>query len=251
MLAAGTIARANVNVALVKYWGKRDPELNLPATGSISLTLEGLSVSYFLRASRMYDSLMQMGRWFGYRPGYLDLCRLFTTSQLVKWYRHIALAETELHEFIADRAPRVAYYSEDRGLVAAPDATDVLVVDPIDGTRPAMAGLESACVAVALAPLRDGDPTMDDVEIGCVVEIKTGDWYLAVRGRGVESTRPVSLSPNTENGLAISLPLPFPMPSPPQPSDQPQSTKTMPTTAIATYDIIIMLRTDLARVMPP
>jgi len=44
MLAAGTTARANVNVALVKYWGKRDPELNLPATGSISLTLEGLSV---------------------------------------------------------------------------------------------------------------------------------------------------------------------------------------------------------------
>src|SRR5215467_13230639 len=44
MLAAGTTARANANLALVKYWGKRDPELNLPATGSISLTLEGLSV---------------------------------------------------------------------------------------------------------------------------------------------------------------------------------------------------------------
>jgi myo-inositol-1(or 4)-monophosphatase len=111
-----------------------------------------------------------------------------------------ALAEAELQEFLAERAPRVAYYSEDRGLVAAPDATDVLVVDPIDGTRPAMAGLESACVAVALAPLGDGHPTMDDVEIGCVVEIKTGDWHLAVRGGGVESTRPVSLSPNTEIG---------------------------------------------------
>ena len=65
----------------------------------------------------------------------------------------------------------------------------MLVVDPIDGTRPAMAGLESACVAVALAPLGDGDPTMDDVEIGCVVEIKTGDWFLATRGHGVESSR--------------------------------------------------------------
>ena len=84
--------------------------------------------------------------------------------------------------------------------MAAPDATDVLVVDPIDGTRPAMAGLESACVAVALAPLGDGEPTMADVEIGCVVEIKSGDWYLAVRGRGVESTRAVSLSPNAEIG---------------------------------------------------
>jgi hypothetical protein len=44
----------------------------------------------------MYDTLMQMGRWFGYRPGYLDLCRLFTTHTLKAWYRHIALAEEEL-----------------------------------------------------------------------------------------------------------------------------------------------------------
>ena len=63
---------------------------------SRGLTLEGLSVSYFLRTSQMYDTLMQMGRWFGYRPGYLDLCRLFTSPQLVEWYRHIALAEEEL-----------------------------------------------------------------------------------------------------------------------------------------------------------
>jgi hypothetical protein len=63
---------------------------------SRGLTLEGLSVSYFLRTSRMYDTLMQMGRWFGYRPGYLDLCRLFTTATLRRWYRHIALAEEEL-----------------------------------------------------------------------------------------------------------------------------------------------------------
>lgn len=63
---------------------------------SRGLTLEGLSISYFLRTSRMYDTLMQMGRWFGYRPGYLDLCRLFTTRTLRDWYRHIALAEDEL-----------------------------------------------------------------------------------------------------------------------------------------------------------
>jgi myo-inositol-1(or 4)-monophosphatase len=94
----------------------------------------------------------------------------------------------------------MAFYSEDRGLVAAPDAVDVLVVDPIDGTRPAMAGLESACVAVALSPLGDGEPIMTDVEVGCVVEIKTGDWYLAARGAGVESSRPVRLSGETDVG---------------------------------------------------
>jgi len=109
-----------------------------------------------------------------------------------------AIAEAALEEFIAERAPRLAFYSEDRGLVAQPDATDVLVVDPIDGTRPAMAGLESACVAVALAPLGDGQPTMADIELGCVVEIKSGDWFLAQRGSGVQSTRPVRLSAATE-----------------------------------------------------
>lgn len=62
------------------------------------LTLEGLCVSYFLRASRMYDTLMQMGRWFGYRPGYLDLCRLYTTSELTHWFGLITEAAEELRE---------------------------------------------------------------------------------------------------------------------------------------------------------
>ena len=63
---------------------------------SRGLTLEGLSVSYFLRASKMYDTLMQMGRWFGYRPGYVDLCRLFTSEELNEWFRHITIASEEL-----------------------------------------------------------------------------------------------------------------------------------------------------------
>ncbi|MBC5774344.1 Z1 domain-containing protein [Pontibacter sp. KCTC 32443] len=63
---------------------------------SRGLTLEGLSVSYYLRASRMYDTLMQMGRWFGYRPGYVDLCRLYTSRELNEWFCHITLASEEL-----------------------------------------------------------------------------------------------------------------------------------------------------------
>jgi len=62
------------------------------------LTLEGLCVSYFVRTTKMYDTLMQMGRWFGYRPGYLDLCRLYTSPDLVKWFGHIADASEELRE---------------------------------------------------------------------------------------------------------------------------------------------------------
>ena len=62
------------------------------------LTLEGLCTSYFVRTTKMYDTLMQMGRWFGYRPGYLDLCRLYTSPDLVKWFGHIAEASEELRE---------------------------------------------------------------------------------------------------------------------------------------------------------
>lgn len=65
---------------------------------SRGLTLEGLTISYFLRASKMYDTLMQMGRWFGYRPGYIDLCRLYTTRELTEWFEHIADASEELRE---------------------------------------------------------------------------------------------------------------------------------------------------------
>jgi hypothetical protein len=63
---------------------------------SRGLTLEGLSVSYFLRNSQMYDTLLQMGRWFGYRDGYCDLCRIFMPDYTASWYAHIAEAVEEL-----------------------------------------------------------------------------------------------------------------------------------------------------------
>jgi hypothetical protein len=62
------------------------------------LTLEGLCTSYFLRTARMYDTLMQMGRWFGYRDGYLDVCRLYTPHEMVEWFGHIADAAEELRQ---------------------------------------------------------------------------------------------------------------------------------------------------------
>jgi myo-inositol-1(or 4)-monophosphatase len=106
-------------------------------------------------------------------------------------------AERFLESFLAERAPELAFYSEDRGLVV-PDggaATEVLVVDPIDGTRPAMAGLESCCVSIAAAPLRD-DVRMGEVTAGCVVEIPSGAVFLAERGRGLVESPPVRLSRN-------------------------------------------------------
>ena len=108
-------------------------------------------------------------------------------------------AEVLLESFLAERAPGVAFYSEDRGLVmpGGGEAEQVLVVDPIDGTRPAMAGLESCCVSVAVAPLREG-VTMGEVSVGCVIEIPSGTVFLAERGQGLVEGPPVRLSANEE-----------------------------------------------------
>ena len=104
-------------------------------------------------------------------------------------------AESLMEEFLARRAPEVAFYSEDRGMVKpARDPSWVLIVDPIDGTRPALAGFESACVSVAAAAL-DGEPVMGDVRAGCIVEIKSGAGFLAERGAGLEPAP--GLSSNT------------------------------------------------------
>jgi myo-inositol-1(or 4)-monophosphatase len=102
-------------------------------------------------------------------------------------------AEGFLERFLEEHAPDVAFYSEDRGLVQPKNNSEgsgwVLVVDPIDGTRPAMAGLESCCVSVAAAKLT-GEPTMGDVQVGCIAEIKSGATFVAERGAGVELRDP-------------------------------------------------------------
>ena len=104
-------------------------------------------------------------------------------------------AEEVLEDFLEARAPGLAFFSEHRGLVAPEGADTVLVVDPIDGTRPALAGLESCCVSIAAAPLREG-VTMGEVTLGCVAEIPSGVVFLAERGAGLVEGPPVRLSAN-------------------------------------------------------
>ncbi|MBB6698358.1 Z1 domain-containing protein [Clostridium algidicarnis] len=78
--------------------------LRVIAVGGLSLsrglTLEGLVISYFYRNSKMYDTLMQMGRWFGYRKGYEDLCRIWMAEDSIQWYEHISVATDELRNEI-------------------------------------------------------------------------------------------------------------------------------------------------------
>ncbi len=90
--------------ASLDYSLYRESGLRVIAVGGNSLsrglTLEGLSTSYFFRNSQMYDTLLQMGRWFGYRDGYSDLCRIWLSEEATHWYRHIALASEELRSEI-------------------------------------------------------------------------------------------------------------------------------------------------------
>ena len=65
-------------------------------TLSRGLTLEGLTVSYFVRAAGAYDTLLQMARWFGFRFGYEDLPRIWMTEELRQWFRHLATVEREI-----------------------------------------------------------------------------------------------------------------------------------------------------------
>ncbi len=90
----------------------KPPGVRVIAVGGNSLsrglTLEGLSTSYFLRNAKGYDTLLQMGRWFGYRDGYGDLCRLWLTDEADGWYRHVTEATAELKRDFARMKRRKA-----------------------------------------------------------------------------------------------------------------------------------------------
>jgi myo-inositol-1(or 4)-monophosphatase len=97
-------------------------------------------------------------------------------------------AEHRLEAHMRECLPAWAYYSEDRGLQGAVEPELILVVDPIDGTRPAAAGFEMACVSVAAVPPVE-TPTMGDVLAGVIQEIKSGDLFAAARGAAVTMRR--------------------------------------------------------------
>lgn len=85
-------------------YDRNGESLTAIAVGGLSLsrglTLEGLTISYMHRTTSTYDTLMQMGRWFGYRPGYEDLCRVYLPPQSIDWYRFIAEKTEDLRDQI-------------------------------------------------------------------------------------------------------------------------------------------------------
>lgn len=123
--------------------------LRVIAVGGMSLsrglTLEGLVTSYFYRNSKMYDTLMQMGRWFGYRKGYADICRIFMSKASIEWYRYISDATDELREEVK-RYEDTGLTPRDFGLRVRSDMTSLLVT-----ARNKMRSAESRTCVISLS----------------------------------------------------------------------------------------------------
>ena len=83
---------------------KKYPSMRIIAIGGLALsrglTLKGLMTSYFYRNTSTFDVLMQMGRWFGYRPNYDDLCQIWTSHTSARWYEEITRSTEELKDDI-------------------------------------------------------------------------------------------------------------------------------------------------------
>lgn len=80
-----------------------EPQVQIIIGGNVlsrGVTLEGLVVSYFLRTASAYDTLLQMGRWFGYRQGYEDLPRIWMTTDLQEHFVMLATVEQEIRNDI-------------------------------------------------------------------------------------------------------------------------------------------------------
>ncbi|OLQ85285.1 Z1 domain-containing protein, partial [Vibrio panuliri] len=101
-IASAKVVEVNSRANELDYSNSGDRGQTVIAVGGFSLsrglTLEGLTVTWFLRNTMMYDTLMQMGRWFGYRNGYEDLCRIWMPDDAIDWYAFIANAAEELHD---------------------------------------------------------------------------------------------------------------------------------------------------------
>jgi hypothetical protein len=114
----------------LNYDENKEEGLRLIAVGGYSLsrglTLEGLTVSYFYRNSKMYDTLMQMGRWFGFRDGYSDLCQIWMSENAISWYSYISEAADELRKEVR-RMQAENKTPQDFGLCVRSDITALLV----------------------------------------------------------------------------------------------------------------------------
>ncbi|RUS48856.1 Z1 domain-containing protein [Cohnella sp. AR92] len=116
--------------ASLNYDAHEENGLRVIAVGGNSLsrglTLEGLCTSYFYRNSQMYDTLLQMARWFGYRPNYSDLFKVWMSADVIDWYGYITAAANELKDEIS-RMNKHNLTPRDFGLKVRQDPNSLIV----------------------------------------------------------------------------------------------------------------------------
>lgn len=154
-VAAAKVVEVNSRANGLDYSEDSQIGQTLIAVGGFSLsrglTLEGLTVTWFLRNTMMYDTLMQMGRWFGYRGGYEDLCRIWMPGEAIDWYAHIAEASEELHLELK-KMEKVKATPADFGLAVRSHPASLLVTARNkmgSGQKHIMIGLSNAWVETA------------------------------------------------------------------------------------------------------
>ncbi|EJO3993629.1 TPA: Z1 domain-containing protein [Vibrio vulnificus] len=129
-IASAKVVEVNSKANGLNYSDTGDRGQTVIAVGGFSLsrglTLEGLTVTWFLRNTMMYDTLMQMGRWFGYRNGFEDLCRIWMPDDAIDWYAFIANAAEELHDELKTMEQAKAT-PEDFGLAVRSHPASLLV----------------------------------------------------------------------------------------------------------------------------
>ncbi|MER0300572.1 Z1 domain-containing protein [Vibrio vulnificus] len=129
-IASAKVVEVNSKANELDYSSTGDRGQTVIAVGGFSLsrglTLEGLTVTWFLRNTMMYDTLMQMGRWFGYRNGFEDLCRIWMPDDAIDWYAFIANAAEELHDELKTMEQAKAT-PEDFGLAVRSHPASLLV----------------------------------------------------------------------------------------------------------------------------
>lgn len=116
--------------ASLDYFNHKNDGLRVIAVGGNSLsrglTLEGLCVTYFHRNTKMYDTLLQMGRWFGYRPNYGDIVKVWMSQEAIDWYSQITRATSELKNEI-DKMRNAHQTPRDFGLKVRQDPGALIV----------------------------------------------------------------------------------------------------------------------------
>jgi hypothetical protein len=165
-IAAAKVVEVNSRGNGLDYTGTGDVGQTVIAVGGYSLsrglTLEGLTVTWFLRNTMMYDTLMQMGRWFGYRGGYEDLCRIWMPLDAIDWYAHIAEATAELHRELKSME-NANLTPADFGLAVRSHPTALMVTARNkmgSGQTVIQVGLSNAWVETAKLGLKDIDTNM-------------------------------------------------------------------------------------------